>query len=129
MKKIILGFLALIATFASCTDQEDIEIAYQSNLSITASHIFDSYTTVLGDEFNMKGTNYGDWYLNLHAFIYDNNGLLIKKVDEQYSELTNMLNIDLDLLPGSYSIVAIAELLEHITDRNISFGIFQAKII
>ena len=71
MKKILLGLLVLMTTFVSCTDQEDIEIAYQTDMSITASHIFDSYTTVLGDEFNMKGTNNGDWDLNIHAFIYD----------------------------------------------------------
>ena len=121
MKKIILGFLAFMMAFVSCTDQEDIEIAYQSNLSITASHIFDSYTTVLGDEFNMQGTNYGDWHLNLHAFVYDNNGLLIKKVDEQYSELTNILNVNLDLLPGSYSIIAIAEFTGIYNGQNYKF--------
>ena len=109
MKKILLGLLVLMTTFVSCTDQEDIEIAYQTDMSITASHIFDGYTTVLGDEFNMKGTNNGDWDLNLHAFIYDENGILVKKVEEQYPSLTSTLNFDLDLLPGKYSVVAIAE--------------------
>lgn len=109
MKKILLGLLVLMTTFVSCTDQEDIEIAYQTDMSITASHIFDSYRTVLGDEFNMKGTNNGDWDLNLHAFVYDNNGILVKKAEEQYPNLTNTLNFDLDLLPGKYSVVAIAE--------------------
>ena len=108
MKKILLGVLVLMTILVSCTDREDIEIAYKSNLSITASHIFDNYITVLGDEFNMNGAN-GDWNLNIHAYIYDTNGLLIKKVEEQYPELGGILNTDLDLLPGSYSIVAIAE--------------------
>ena len=79
MKKILFGLLTLVTFFVSCTDQEEIEIAYKTSMSITASHIFDSYTTVLGDEFNMKGTNNGDWDINIHAFIYDNNGNLIKK--------------------------------------------------
>lgn len=109
MKKIILGVLALMLGFVSCTDQENVEIEYQSSLSITASHIFDGYTTVLGDEFNMSGTNYGDWSLNLHAYIYDDNGLLIKKEEEQYSTLANILDVDLNLHPGRYSVVAIAE--------------------
>lgn len=109
MKKVLLGLLVLVTAFTSCTDQEDIEIAYQTNLSITASHLFDSYSTVLGDEFNMKGTNNGNWDLNLHAFIYDNNGMLVKKVEEQYSSLTSTLNLNMDLLPGKYSVVAIAE--------------------
>lgn len=109
MKKILLGLLVLMTTIVSCTDQKDIEIAYQTDMSITASHIFDGYTTIIGDEFNMKGTNNGDWDLNLHAFIYDENGILVKKVEEQYPNLTSTLNFDLDLLPGKYSVVAIAE--------------------
>lgn len=109
MKKILLGFLVLMTTIISCTDHENIEIAYQTDMSITASHIFDSFTTVLGDEFIMKGTNNGDWDLNLHAFIYDNNGILVQKVEEQYPNLTSTMNFDIDLLPGRYYVVAIAE--------------------
>ena len=109
MKKILFGLLALLTTFVSCTDQEDIEIAYQTDMTITASHIFDSFKTVLGDEFNMKGTNNGDWDVNLHAFIYDNNGILIKKVEEKYPDLSSTMSVNLDLLPGKYSVVAIAE--------------------
>lgn len=109
MKKILLGLLVLMTTFASCIDQEEIEIAYQSEMSVTASHIFDGYTTVLGDEFNMKGTSNGNWDVNLHAFIYDKDGLLVKKVEEKYSSLSSTMSFALDLLPGTYSIVSIAE--------------------
>lgn len=109
MKKILLSFIVLMTAFVSCTKQKDIEIAYQADMTITARHIFDGYTTVLGDEFEMKGTNNGDWDLNLHAFIYDENGMLVKKEEEQYPNLTSALSFDLDLLPGKYSLVAIAE--------------------
>ena len=116
-----MGLLLLATTFASCTDQEEIEIAYKTSMSITASHIFDSYTTVLGDEFNMKGTDNGDWDLNIHAFIYDNNGNLVKKAEEQYPNLTSTLNIDLDLLPGKYSVIAIAEFSGTFEGENYKF--------
>lgn len=43
MKKILFGLVALVAAFTSCTEQEDIEIAYQTDMFITASHIFESY--------------------------------------------------------------------------------------
>ena len=109
MKKILLGILVLMTTFVSCTDQEKIEIAYQTDISITASHIFDSYRTVLGDEFNMKGTENGDWNLNLHAFIYNEDQTLVMKVEKQFPNLTTALIFDLDLLPGKYSVVAIAD--------------------
>lgn len=109
MKKILLGLIVLMTAFSSCTDQEEIEIAYQTDMSITASHLFDSYTKVLGDEFNMKGTNNGDWDINLHAFIYNQNGELVKKVEEKYPNLESVMKINLDLLPGKYSVVAIAD--------------------
>lgn len=121
MKKILFGLLTLVTFFVSCTDQEEIEIAYKTSMSITASHIFDSYTTVLGDEFNMKGTNNGDWDINIHAFIYDNNGNLIKKAEEQYPNLNSILNVDLDLLPGKYSVIAIAEFTGTFEGQNYKF--------
>lgn len=121
MKKILFGLLTLVTFFVSCTDQEEIEIAYKTSMSITASHIFDSYRTVLGDEFNMKGTNNGDWDINIHAFIYDNNGNLIKKAEEQYPNLNSILNVDLDLLPGKYSVIAIAEFTGTFEGQNYKF--------
>lgn len=121
MKKILLGLIVLMTAFSSCTDQEDIEIAYQTDMTITASHIFDSYTKVLGDEFNMKGTNNGDWDINLHAFIYDQNGNLIKKVEEKYPNLESVMKVDLDLLPGKYSVVAIADFTGSFAGSNYKF--------
>ena len=109
MKKILLGLLVLMTTIVSCTDNEDIEIAYQTRISITASHIFDNYRTVLGDDFKMRGTENGNWNLNLHAFIYDSNGEIVKEMEQQYSYLDGILDFNLDLLPGKYSVIAIAE--------------------
>ena len=121
MKKIIAGLLIIVGAFVSCTDQEEIEIAYQTNMSITASHIFDDFSTVLGDEFEMQGTNYGEWDLNLHAFIYDINGNLVQSNEAQYSSLENALVFDLDLLPGKYSVIAIAEFTGIVQGQNYKF--------
>ena len=109
MKKILSGLLLLVTALVSCTDREEIEIAYQTTMTITASHLFDSYSTVTGDEFTMKGTENGDWDVNLHAFIYNKSGKCVKTVEEQYPSLSGTLTFDLDLLPGKYSVVAIAE--------------------
>lgn len=121
MKKILLGLITLVATIVSCTDQEDIEIAYQTNASITARHIFDTYRTVLGDQFQMKGTDFGDWDLNLHAFVYNSKGELVKKAEEKYPDLNSTMNLNLDLFPGKYSIVAIAEFTGTFTSDKYTF--------
>lgn len=109
MKKIVLSLLVLMMAFVSCTDKEDIEIAYQTDMSISVNHLFDSFSTVIGDEFDMKGSNNGDWDVNIHAFIYDSNGNLVMKEEKQYSNLSNTMNFNLDLYPGRYSVVAIAD--------------------
>lgn len=108
MKKIISGLIVLMTAFVSCIDQEKIDIAYQTDVSISAIHIFDTYTAVAGNEFDMQ-TAEATWTLNLHAFIYDNEGQLVKKVEDEFPNLTSTLAFDLDLLPGKYSLVAIAD--------------------
>lgn len=118
MKKILLGLFAIMATLASCTDQEKIEIAYKADMTISASHIFSSFTPVKNNDFAMKGTENGDWDLNLHAFIYDDNGKLVKKVEEQFPSLSGTLNFDHKLLPGKYSVIAIADFTGIVNGEN-----------
>ena len=78
MKKIILGFLALIATFVSCTDQDDIELTYKTEVGITAAHIFDDYEQFQMGDFDMSTDG---WKLNLLVLVYDVNGYLVEYAD------------------------------------------------
>ena len=106
MKKIILGFLALIATFVSCTDQEDIEIGYSTTLNVSASHIFDTYRSISTSDFDLS--QYDGWQLNIISLIYNNDGTLMKKLEDNSSMLDYILSQNLELNPGEYKLISIA---------------------
>ena len=106
MKKILLGILALMTTFVSCTDQEEIEIAYQTEFGITAAHIFDDYEQFQSGDFNMEEDG---WKLNLQVLVYDATGQLVDKSEKTCNSLMESLNYTPSLAPGEYTVISIAD--------------------
>lgn len=106
MKKIILGFLALIATFVSCTDQDDIELTYKTEAGITAAHIFDDYEQFQMGDFDMSTDG---WKLNLLVLVYDVNGYLVDKSEKLCNSLSETLSYAPSLTPGEYTVISIAD--------------------
>ena len=104
MKKIILGFLALITTFVSCTDQEDIMIEYQTDFSITAETIFDSFHEINPGDFNLNNL----WNVELHSFIYNEDGNLLHEERLSLSDIAGVMSFNLNLKPGKYTLVSTA---------------------
>lgn len=109
MKKILLGLLVLMTTFVSCTDQEDIEITYQSEMGITAAHIFDDYEQFQVGDFDMSKDG---WKLNLQVLVYDESGKLVDKTEKLCNSLSESLNYAPYLAPGNYTVVSIADFRE-----------------
>lgn len=109
MKKILLGLLVLMTTIVSCTDQEDIEITYQSEMGITAVHIFDDYEPFQVGDFDMS--KHG-WKLNLQVLVYDESGTLVDKTEKLCNSLSESLNYAPYLAPGNYTVVSIADFRE-----------------
>lgn len=106
MKKIIAGLLAIVAVFVSCTDQEEIEINYKSEIGITAAHIFDDYEQFQAGDFDM---NKDGWKLNLLALVYNENGQLVDKAEKLCNNLSESLNYAPYLALGNYTVVCIAD--------------------
>ena len=106
MKKILLGILALVTTFVSCTDQEDIEIIYKTKAGITAAHIFDDYEQFQIGDFDMS---IDGWKLNLQALVYDSNGHLVDKSEMLCNSLSETLSYTPLLSPGEYIVLSIAD--------------------
>ncbi len=109
MKKILLGLLVLMTTIVSCTDQEDIEITYQSEMGITAAHIFDDYEQFQVGDFDMSKDG---WKLNLQVLVYDESGKLVDKAEKLCNSLSESLNYAPYLAPGNYTVVSIADFRE-----------------
>ncbi len=106
MKKILLGLFVLMAAFVSCTDQEDIEITYESKMGITAAHIFDDYEQFQVGDFDMSKDG---WKLNLLALVYDESGKLVDKTEKLCNSLSESLDYTPYLAPGNYTVVSIAD--------------------
>ena len=106
MKKILLGLLALMTTIVSCTDQEDIEITYQTEMGITAAHIFDDYEQYQDGDFDMS---IDGWKLNLSVLVYDESGKLVDKTEKLCNSISESLNYAPYLAPGDYTVISIAE--------------------
>lgn len=109
MKKIVLGFLVLMITFVSCTNQEDIAIAYKSKIGITAAHIFDNYEPFQVGDFDMSEDG---WKLNLQALVYDESGQLVGRSEKLCNSLTDTLNYSPSLPIGEYTVLCIADFRE-----------------
>lgn len=104
MKKVLLGLLVSMATIVSCTDKEDIEITYQTELKVSASKIFDSFQPVQSTDFDLMS----GWTVNLRSFVYDETGSLVTKFQAHFSDLKDCLICNTNLTPGKYTIVSIA---------------------
>ena len=118
MKKIILGFLALMATFVSCTDQEDIEITYKTEAGVTAAHIFDDYEPYQAGDFDLSTDG---WKLNLQVLIYDNNGKLVDQVEKSCSSLSETLDYTPNLKPGEYTVISVADFRDGLGGQGYKF--------
>lgn len=115
MKKYIYGLMILALSFASCTDQEEIEISYKAQLTISAAHIFDSFHPMKSNDFDMLS---GNWSLNIHSYIYDENGNLIDQQSEKFSSLSGTISECLNYVPGKYTIIAVSEFSSIIDNKD-----------
>lgn len=122
MKKYIFGLLAVVLILVSCSDQEDIDIAYKSQLTVSANHIFDKFNPVISqDDFSLNKEGQEVWNINLHTFIYDEQGNLVQKAEKSANSLSSNLTCDLMLTPGKYTIVSIAEFSGTYLDQSYKF--------
>lgn len=113
MKTKFLNILILIAivlatamTSTSCQDQDDIQISYETGLTITAEHLFDGFHPVHDEDFSLSidpGIE-----LQLNSFIYDSSGVLVDSLQLRTSNLSNPMKYSPKLVPGKYTLVSVA---------------------
>lgn len=104
MKKILLSSLALIIIVVSCTDREDVMIEYQTDFSITAETIFDSFYEINSGDFNLNDL----WSVELNSFIYNEDGNLLHEESLSLSDITGAMTFNFNLEPGEYTLVSTA---------------------
>lgn len=102
----LIGALVTMLSFSSCTDQDDIEIAFQHKITLSAENIFKSfYPEKSSDEFEQLR----DCKLNLISLVYNTKtGEKVAEEDGTYSQLSNSLVHDFSLPNGEYTLISVA---------------------
>lgn len=103
MKKyIILMAIAIVAILSSCSN-DDITIKRAITFKVNPATVVNS----LYENNNGDLTSLGNGSkLHVSLFIYDQNGILVNKISEDYDAYTKMMTKDLNLPAGQYTAVA-----------------------
>lgn len=64
----LLGAIMMLFSLSSCTDQYDVDIEYQPNMTITAKNMLKSFTPYKSEDFDPKSV---DALLNIDVLFYD----------------------------------------------------------
>lgn len=104
----LTGAIISVASFSACTNQNDIAIDYDTKIVVGASHIFENFTPVFTEDFEMDGYDM-NWQLGLHLFIYNEDGVLVDSNEGNGNQLNYKLTHEMKLSPGNYKLIAVAE--------------------
>lgn len=109
MKKYILLVVSAIAlAFTSCSDNEEIEIKYQVNVTVDPSTVKSAF-----HGYSVNGVTYGlnmdeTSKLLITTLIYDNSGILIDKKESLVNDYNTNVKYSLNMKDGEeYTVVAI----------------------
>ena len=107
MKKVLFALIALVGIISSCTN-DDITISRAITFKVNPVTVVENlYERNAGDLTSLSsGTK-----LQVTLYIYDENGILVKKVNNEYSAYTHMMTTDIDLPSGSYTAVATSHVI------------------
>lgn len=110
MKKILFSIIALIGLFSSCSNDE-ITIERTVTFKVNPATVVDNlYEYKAGDLTALSNSS----KLNVILLIYNENGLLVDEVSNEYSAYTHIMNADINLSPGKYTAVAISHVTSSI---------------
>lgn len=101
----LIGALVTMLSFSSCTDQDDIEITTEKSFSITAKHLFSSFTPYKSTDFDLK---YNSAQLIIDVLIYNESGELVDKEQFETDNIDETFRYAPMFTPGKYKVIAIA---------------------
>ena len=104
MKKILLSIITLIGLLSSCSN-DDITIDRTFTFKVNPATVVDNlYEYKAGDLTSLSSGS----TLHVTLLIYNDEGSLIHNVSNDYSAYTHMMNADVNLSAGNYTVVAIS---------------------
>lgn len=121
MKKylFILMGLVLSLSFVACTDQDDVEISYESGIEVSAKDLFSSFQELTTGDFDL--TAHQDYELEISVYIYDSNGDLKDHFSQTFKNIDTPLKHNGSYTPGNYTIISLARFINK--DQNYRWNI------
>lgn len=107
--------IAIVTVFASCSN-DDVTISRTANFTVNPSTVIEPYVTKFSyilDLWDIKGEleSFNTTYkLRVRTFVYDSNGVLVKKLSGEYNNYDVKLKESAFLPVGSYTAVAITDI-------------------
>ena len=117
MKKYILGLLSIVTFFfSSCSNDEDIEIAYNSTFKIMPSSVIASFKPYYSGDFDLDS---GD-KLRTSIFIYNEAGNLLTSETAYLNGYSENMTFSVPLPAGNYTVVATTDVVT-VSNQKVSF--------
>lgn len=109
MKKLIYYIATLfVVVFTSCTDQEEIVIAYQTELKVRVDQLMSSFRQQEDGDFDINQYH----SIRINSFIYDDSGTLIESFKNYQADYSSTSIFNLKLAKGKYTVITTADFVE-----------------
>ena len=125
MKKVLFALVALVGIISSCTN-DDITISRAITFKVNPATVVDNlYERNAGDLTSLSSGA----KLQVSLYIYNEKGILVNKVNSEYSAYTHMMTADIDLSAGSYTAVATSHVVgvRDADGKEVDFWIFSGQ--
>lgn len=108
MKKYILLVVSAVAlAFTSCSDKEEIDINYQTKVSISVNELMTPFKEVELHDFDIRE----DVVLRIQSYVYNEEGVLVKSCVSSVDDYSDIVSYTSLLSPGDYKVVSIADFI------------------
>lgn len=116
MKKYIAVLLGLMAYFTSCTDQDDVDIKYQVDFTVSPEKVMSGFEEYKEGDFALLS----DSKVRIRALIYDLSGNLVSKTEELVNSYSTNLTFSTVLPIGEYNVITSTDVVEGSSASNVS---------
>lgn len=108
MKKYLAILIGLMAYFTSCTDQDDVDIKYQVDFTVSPEKVMSGFIPYAEGDFDIPS----DYNVRIRALIYDASGLLVSKTEELVKNYLADFTFSVVLPVGEYTVITSSDVVE-----------------
>lgn len=122
MKKYLFAILAIICTLSSCTNEDQIDIKYETTFKLMPSSVISGFKEYHTGDFAIEE----GYKLRTSLFIYDKSGNLVDKQISFLDSYTDAMTVTTSLPLGEYISVATSDVVKY-SNSTVSFEYWLYK--